>query len=283
MKKILNFLLIISVVVNAQRNEELILDSYQVININASTREYYDINKKTEKIDISNKNIKLFVSEGPNFLVLNGIESILSTGGFEKISQDPNTTANLDYIYEYSWVGGENQGSCIVKWFENQNTYVCITQKSIWEFTLGKKLGNNNTKPSLPKPIGYINDFENIFSNEEIKNLEEKVSFFEELTTNQIAIVSIDSLGSYTDFDRFALDLSKEWGVGLKDKDNGLTIVFSKKLQRIRINTGIGTEKILTDEFIKKVIDEFIIPKFQRGNYYDGIEKGLKEIMKEWI
>ena len=101
-------------------------------------------------------------------------------------------------------------------------------------------------------------------------------------TTKQIAIVSIKSIGKYTDFDKFAIDLSNYNGIGLKEKDNGLSIVFSKNLRKIRISTGIGTEKILTDEICKNIIDQTIIPEFKDGNYYNGIEKGLTELIAEW-
>lgn len=105
---------------------------------------------------------------------------------------------------------------------------------------------------------------------------------FEKETTNQIAVVSISSIGKYTDFDQFAIDLSNYNGVGLKEKDNGLTIVFSKSLRRIRILTGLGTEKILTDQFCKNVIDQTIIPEFKNGDFYSGIEKGMTELISEW-
>ncbi len=134
----------------------------------------------------------------------------------------------------------------------------------------------------FPKPIGYVNDFENVFTKEENNELELLISDFEVKTSNEIAIVSIDSIGNYDDFDKFALDLSKKWGVGKKNKDNGLTIVFSKKLRRIRINTGIQTEKILTNEICKKIIDEKIIPEFKKDNYFVGVKNSLLELIQIW-
>ncbi len=134
----------------------------------------------------------------------------------------------------------------------------------------------------LPKFKGEVNDLEFIFSLEELTNLTLMIREFERETTNQIAILSIDSIGKYTDFDKFATDLSNYNGVGLKDKNNGLTIVFSKNLRKIRISTGLGTEKILTDEICKKVIDQTIIPEFESGNYYAGIRKGLTELIAKW-
>ena len=142
------------------------------------------------------------------------------------------------------------------------------------EFDLGKS--------DLPKLKREVNDYEFIFSLEQLEKLTLLIREFKKETTNQIAVVSIDSIGKYTDFDQFAIYLSNYNGIGLKEKDNGLTIVFSKNLRKIRISTGYGTEKILTDEICKKVIDQTIIPKFKNGEYYNGIEKGITELIAKW-
>ena len=134
----------------------------------------------------------------------------------------------------------------------------------------------------LPKLKSEVNDYESIFTFEQRLQLTKKIREFEKNTTNEIAIVSIDSIGKYTDFNQFAIDLSNYNGVGQKEKDNGLTIVFSKTLRKIRISTGYGTEKILTDEICKKVIDEAILPEFENGDYYIGIKKGMEELINKW-
>ena len=134
----------------------------------------------------------------------------------------------------------------------------------------------------FPKPVGYVNDFENVFTEAQKNELEKFLSLYEQNTTNEIAVITINSIEPYMDFDTYAIDLSKAWGVGKKDKDNGLTIVFSKALKKIRISTGTGTEKIITDEFCKNVIDQTIIPEFKKGEYYTGILNGLSALIREW-
>ncbi|PHR74638.1 MAG: hypothetical protein COA67_00775 [Lutibacter sp.] len=140
------------------------------------------------------------------------------------------------------------------------------------------QLGESN----FPEPKREVNDYEFIFTLDELVKLTIMIREFEKKTSNQIAIVSIKSIKDYDDFNKYAIDLSNNWGVGQKNKDNGLTIVFSKNLRRIKISTGIVTEKILTDEICKKVIDQIIIPEFKNDNYYNGIEKGLSELIDKW-
>lgn len=134
----------------------------------------------------------------------------------------------------------------------------------------------------FPKQIGYINDFENLLSTEEENNLEKIISTFQKETGNEIAIITINSIGKYTDFNKFALDLSNDWKVGKKDLNNGLTIVISKKLRNIRINTGNGTQNIISDDFCQMQIDNEIIPNFKKNDFYKGILNGLNNIIIKW-
>jgi len=164
--------------------------------------------------------------------------------------------------------------SCKTKQIEKTESNSEPPKVEFTQFDLGES--------DLPKLKRQVNDFEFVFKAEQLEQLALMIREFENQTTNQIALVSIKSIGKYSDFDQFAIDLSNYNGVGLKEKDNGLTVVFSKNLRKIRISTGNGTEKILTDEICKKIIDETIIPEFKNGDYYSGIEKGLSELIAKW-
>ena len=135
---------------------------------------------------------------------------------------------------------------------------------------------------SFPKPIGYVNDFENVLSSEEVTKLENLLINYEKQTSNELVIVTISKTENEIDFDTYALDLSKNWGVGKKSKDNGLVIVISNQLGRIRICTGTGTEKILTDEICNTILEENIIPNFKNGEIYNGIESGINALIEKW-
>ena len=138
-------------------------------------------------------------------------------------------------------------------------------------------------KNLFPEPIGYVNDFENILTDEQEAELTKFLTVYEQNTSNEVAVVTLSSIKDYTNFDQYAIDLSNLWKIGKKDKNNGLTIVFSKSLRKIRIVTGFGTKKKLTNEICKQVIDKIIIPEFKKGEFYDGILLGLAELMKKWI
>lgn len=135
---------------------------------------------------------------------------------------------------------------------------------------------------TFPKPTGYVNDFEQVFTIDQKNKLEKTISDYEKETTREIAIVTVNSIEPYDKLANFALDLSNEWAVGKAKKDNGLVIVFSKSLRQIRISTGNGTMEVLTDEMCQNIIDQTMIPEFKNEEYFSGIEKGLTKLIAKW-
>lgn len=133
----------------------------------------------------------------------------------------------------------------------------------------------------FPDRIGYVNDFEGVFSNEQVLELNSIIGKHEKETTNQIAVVSIKSFEPFETLFDYSLKLANHWGVGQKGKNNGITVVFGKQIRQIRIQVGYGLENKLKDEEAKRIIDNVIIPEFKKGDYFAGIKNGLAEIIKE--
>lgn len=135
------------------------------------------------------------------------------------------------------------------------------------------------------KPIGWVSDFEKVFTDEQIKTLDSIIAKHEEESGNEIAIITLalDSvtIKSVNDFEQFTLRLFNQWGIGKKEKNNGVAIIISQKLKKIRIEVGHGLESKLTNTKAKTIIDSSIIPEFKRSNYFEGTWKGLLEIIKE--
>lgn len=134
---------------------------------------------------------------------------------------------------------------------------------------------NNN----LPAPSGFVNDFEKLFTVSEKANLESILSDYDSKTSTQIVIVTIDtSLVSSDSFDNYTLKLLRVWGVGQKEKNNGILIGISKAYRKVRIQNGYGIEKVLSNGDTKEIIDQVLIPHFREERYYEGVLEGVEEI-----
>jgi len=148
-----------------------------------------------------------------------------------------------------------------------------------------KKVGKSSKENLLrfPAPLGVVSDYESIFSEEQNSSLTKILNDYEEATSREIVIVTIDSITPYNNLKDYSTDLGNEWRIGKVKSNNGLLIVMSKNLKKIRITTGYGTEKNLTDKICKKIIDSTIIPEFRRGDYYVGVEKGVQALKSKWL
>jgi len=134
----------------------------------------------------------------------------------------------------------------------------------------------------IPKPIGWTNDFVQLFSVSETQSLDSLIDKFEKETTVEISVATIDSfIRGPIDLEPYALLMARTWGLGKKEKDNGILIVIAKDLRRINIQNGYGIEKILTNDETKFIIDSTIVPLFKRGRLYEGTREGILAIMSK--
>lgn len=137
------------------------------------------------------------------------------------------------------------------------------------------------TLDSIPKAIGWINDFEHLFLEKEIDSLSSIISRFERATSIEIAIATLDSsLSSISEFDNYTLMLANSWSIGKKEENNGILIAISAQLRRIRIQNGSGIVNFFSDKEAKHIIDKEFVPSFKKGEYFEGTLKGLNAIIK---
>ena len=133
--------------------------------------------------------------------------------------------------------------------------------------------------PSRPNPPRLVNDFTNTLTQEQIAALESKLVANDDSTSNQIAVVIIPSTGDYT-IEEVGLEIGRRWGVGNKDKNNGIVLLVAKDDRKVTIQTGYGLEGVFPDATVKSIIDNDISPNFKEGNYYRGLDKATDDIIK---
>src|SRR5689334_17299875 len=95
--------------------------------------------------------------------------------------------------------------------------------------------------PQRPSPPRLVNDFTGTLTPEQAQALESKVVAWDDSTSNQLAIVLVNSLSDY-DPDEYALALGRQWGVGGKDHNNGIVLLVAKNDHKISIQVGYGLE-----------------------------------------
>jgi len=117
-----------------------------------------------------------------------------------------------------------------------------------------------------------VNDFAGIIDSRYIKKIDKVIRDIECRTTIEVAVVTIDSLKGEP-IDEFALQLFNKFGVGKENINNGILILLSKDDNQFRIEVGLGLEKIVTDDLLKNLKQNFIMPSFKQKKFGKGILK----------
>lgn len=133
--------------------------------------------------------------------------------------------------------------------------------------------------PEVPDPPRLVNDFSNTLSRDEVNRLEGKLLAYNDSTSTQVTIVMIRSVGPY-DISDYAFQLGDKWGIGQRDRDNGLLILAAMEDRKVFIATGYGLEGSIPDVLAKRIVDQLIVPNFRMGDYYEGLDKATDMVFK---
>ena len=120
------------------------------------------------------------------------------------------------------------------------------------------------------KPAARVNDYVGVLDAASKSAIEEKLAAFERESSNQIVVAIIPSLDGDAIEDR-TVRLLEQWGLGQKDRNNGVLLLVAMSDHRARIEVGYGLEDRLTDALSRRIIEERLTPAFRNEQYGEGI------------
>ena len=121
---------------------------------------------------------------------------------------------------------------------------------------------------NFPDHTGYINDYVGLLDYDSKSKLEALVSRIERETGSEIAAAIVDSLQGITE-EEYAVRLLEKWGIGKEKEDNGILMLICTEGEvgnrPLRIEVGYGLEGVITDLEAGDIVNDIIIPNFQKG------------------
>jgi uncharacterized protein len=90
--------------------------------------------------------------------------------------------------------------------------------------------------------------------------------------------VTIDKLPENTSIESYANGLFRKWGIGGKEKNNGVLMLVSYSDREMRIEVGYGLEGAIPDSVAGSIRDDYILPYFSKGDYNTGISNGYNQL-----
>jgi len=132
-------------------------------------------------------------------------------------------------------------------------------------------------EPNYPQLTGRIVDDADLLSAADIAELDADLKALEDKSSDQVVVVTLPSLQGYS-IEDFGYQLGRRWGIGTKEKDNGVLLIVAPNERKVRIEVGRGLEPLLTDAMSNVIINGAILPRFRSGDYAGGIKEGVKGI-----
>lgn len=131
-----------------------------------------------------------------------------------------------------------------------------------------------------PTDLFYVNDSANVISEEHETYYVTHGEALNQATGAQIVVAAIDDLEGQTIFD-YAVSLFRAWGIGDKDKDNGLLILVSPKERQIYVSVGYGLEGAINDAKVGRLIDDYAIPFLAENDFDTGLYQLYNAFLSE--
>jgi uncharacterized protein len=135
--------------------------------------------------------------------------------------------------------------------------------------------------PERPSPAHLYNDLtksSNFLTKAQAEYLENSLVSIDDSTSNQIAIVVVESLEGYT-ANEYATALGRKWGVGSQAFNNGVVVLISTGggdgNRDAYIAVGYGLEGAIPDVTADNILENELIPIFKEGNYLEGFKRTI--------
>jgi uncharacterized protein len=151
--------------------------------------------------------------------------------------------------------------------------WVCVLVPFIWMTAAFAQAPDD-----APEDQFWVTDQAGVLSISAIKSLTDTAKAFEADTTNQVVVVTVNSLAGWT-IERYGRWLGNTWGIGQADADNGVVLLVAPNDRRVRIAVGRGLEDTLPDRIAQSIIDNEILPRFRDDDLEGGIVAGHQAIL----
>ena len=131
--------------------------------------------------------------------------------------------------------------------------------------------------PAKPTSSIYVQDYAKVLSTQTKKTIIAHSAALDEKTKAQIVVVTIPSLQGDA-LEDYSLSLLRSWGIGDKQKNNGVLLLVAVNDRKSRIEVGYGLEGALPDGLTGRIQDQYMLPYFRQGDYDKGILSGYSAL-----
>lgn len=142
-------------------------------------------------------------------------------------------------------------------------------------------LGCSSPTASLPEFTAPVVDSIGRVSAEVETQINSELISFQQSGGPQIAVAVVDTTGNAT-LENYSIDLARSWGIGDKEKDNGVLVLIALEDKTLRIEVGNGVEGELTDITAGRIVDSVMLPRLRATDVDGAVRDGARAVMQVW-
>ena len=131
-----------------------------------------------------------------------------------------------------------------------------------------------------PKPDRYFNDYAGVVSKSAALRFNEELAQFERETSDQVVVAIFPKMQSDSDIADYTQRVAQVWGVGQKERRNGVVLFVFVQDRKMFIQVGYGLEGALPDITAFDITEYKMKPRFRNGDYEGGLATGIDSIFK---
>lgn len=134
--------------------------------------------------------------------------------------------------------------------------------------------------PKFPPLTGRVVDEANILSPAAEQRLTGELEALEAKTGHQMVVATVPDLQGY-EIEDYGYQLGRTWGIGDKDRDDGVVFLVAPNERKVRIEVGYGLEPVLTDALSSLILQRQVIPAFKAGDMEGGVLAGAESVIAQ--
>ncbi len=141
---------------------------------------------------------------------------------------------------------------------------------------------STSAKISYPKPSAnfFVNDFANVISSAAKTKMQSQGENLYNACKAQVVVTTVENLQGM-DIESYSIGLAREWGIGDKEKNNGILLLLSVEDREVRIEVGYGLEGALPDSKTGRILDTYGMKYFSKNNFSDGLQAVYNSLINE--
>ncbi|PQL91525.1 TPM domain-containing protein [Apibacter adventoris] len=133
--------------------------------------------------------------------------------------------------------------------------------------------------PERPKIIYPVNDYAGILTTQQKQEINQKLISYSDSTSTEIIVCTIKTLDG-DDINYVGAKWGTQWGIGQKDKNNGILLLIAVNDHKLAIQNGKGTEDAMTDLYSGIIINQYMVPYLKNNDFFGAINSGTDQIIK---